>query len=93
MYMEAQPPYGYKKDPKQNRLFYDKNYLIIAEEASKTVRLIFDLVLTNIGVVKITRELNNRKIVPPSIYKSNNEDLRFTKLTSTRRQFWNTNTV
>ena len=70
MYMAAQPPYGYKKDPN------DKNHLVIDEEAAKTVRLIFDLALTNIGVVKITRELNNRKIVPPSIYKANNGDLR-----------------
>lgn len=80
MYMAAQPSYGYKKDPN------DKNHLVIDEEAAKTVRLIFDLALTNIGVVKITRELNNRKIVPPSIYKANNGDLRFTKLTETRRQ-------
>lgn len=91
----SQPPYGYKKDPN------DKNHLIIDEEATKTVRLIFDLALTNIGVVRITRELNNRKIVPPSIYKANNRDLRFTKLTETRRQMyknydiesWNTVTV
>ena len=27
---------------------------------------------------------NNRKIVSPNIYKSNNGDLRFTKLTETR---------
>ena len=57
--------------------------------------------ISYIGVVKITRELNNRKIVPPSIYKANNGDLRFTKLTETRRQMyknydietWNTVTV
>ena len=95
MYMAAQPPYGYKKDPN------DKNHLVIDEEAAKTVRLIFDLALTNVGVVKITRELNIRKIVPPSIYKANNGDLRFTKLTETRRHMyknydietWNTVTV
>ncbi len=95
MYMAAQPPYGYKKDPN------DKNHLIIDEEASKVVRLIFDLALTNIGVVKITRELNRRAIPSPSIYKANNGDLRFTKLTETRRQLfknydietWNTVTV
>ena len=95
VYMASQAPYGYKKDPN------DKSHLIIDEEAAKTVRLIFDLALTNIGVVKITRELNNRKIVPPSIYKANNGDLRFTKLTETKRQMyknydietWNTVTV
>ena len=95
LYMAAQPPYGYKKDPN------DKNNLIIDEEAAEVVRLIFDLALTNVGVVKITRELNNRGIMPPSIYKASKGDLRFTKLTETRRQMfknydiesWNTNTV
>ena len=95
LYMAAQPPYGYKKDPN------DKNHLVIDEEAAKVVRLIFDLALTNVGVVKITRELNKRGIMSPSIYKANNGDSRFTKLTSTRRQMfknyniesWNTNTV
>ena len=95
MYMAAQLPFGYKKDPN------DKNHLVIDEEAAKVVRLIFDLALTNIGVVKITRELNKRGIIPPSIYKANKGDLRFIKLTETRKQMfknyeiesWNTVTV
>ena len=95
MFMAAQPPYGYKKDPN------DKNHLVIDEEAARVVRLIFDLALSNIGVVKITRELNKRGIMPPSIYKASIGDLRFTKLTETRRQMfknydiesWNTVTV
>jgi hypothetical protein len=95
MFMAAQPPYGYKKDPN------DKNHLVIDEEAAEVVRLIFDLALSNIGVVKITRELNKRGIMPPSIYKASKGDLRFTKLTETRRQMfknydiesWNTVTV
>ena len=89
------PPYGYKKDPN------DKNHLVIDEEAAQVVRLIFDLALSNIGVVKITRELNKRGIMPPSIYKASKGDLRFTKLTEARRKMfknydiesWNTVTV
>ncbi len=54
-----------------------------------------------IGVVKITRELNRIGIMPPSIYKVSKGDLRFTKLTETRRQMlknydiesWNTVTI
>ena len=34
----------------------DKNHLVIDEEAAEVVRLIFDLALSNIGVVKITSE-------------------------------------
>lgn len=49
-YMAAQVAYGYKKDPN------NKNHLIIDEKAAKVVKLIFNLALTNIGVVKITRE-------------------------------------
>ena len=95
MFIAAQVPYGYKKDPN------NKNHLIIDEEAAKIVRLIFDLALSNIGVVKITRELNKRGIMPPSIYKASKGDLRFTKLTKTRKEMfkhydietWNTVTV
>ena len=56
--------------------------------SAKVVRLIFDLALTNIGVVKITRELNKRGIMPPSIYKASKGDLRFTKLTETRKEMY-----
>ena len=82
LFISAQTPYGYKKDPN------DKNHLVIDEEAAEVVRLIFDLALSNIGVVKITRELNERGIMPLSIYKASKGDLRFTKLTETRRQIF-----
>lgn len=95
MFVASQAPYGYKSNP------LNKNQLIIDEEASKVVKEIFSLALTNIGVVKIVRELNNRKIKSPSVYKAESGDIRFIKLVETRKQLyknydienWNTVTV
>jgi site-specific recombinase len=64
LYMAAQPPYGYKKDPN------DKNHLVIDEEAAKVVKLIFDLVLSNMGISTIAKELNKRCVPIPSVYKA-----------------------
>ncbi len=95
MFVASQAPYGYRSNP------LNKNQLIIDEEASKVVKEIFRLALTNIGVVKIVRELNNRKIKSPSVYKAESGDIRFIKLVETRKQLyknydienWNTVTV
>ena len=61
-YMGSVAPYGYKKDPN------DKNHLIIDEDVSKNVRLIFDLALQGMGVEKIRTYLTNNKIIKPSSY-------------------------
>lgn len=57
--------YGYKKDKK------DKHKLIIDKEASKIVRLIFDMALSNKPVKEIVKYLNDNKIKTPSDYKKN----------------------
>ena len=57
--------YGYKKDKK------DKHKLIIDKEASKIVRLIFDMALSNKSVKEIVKYLNDNKIKTPSDYKKN----------------------
>lgn len=95
MYIASQPPYGYKVNP------LNKNQLIVDEEAAEVVKEIYRLALTNIGVVKIVRELNKRGIKAPSCYKADAGDIRFLKLVETRRQLyknydvetWNTATV
>lgn len=94
-YISCQPPYGYKVD-KDN-----PNKLIVDEEAAEVVKLIYQLALSNIGVVKIVRELNQRKIDTPSIYKAKNGDKRNLTLIAKRKSkfseeeinTWNTNTV
>lgn len=95
MYIASQPPYGYKVNPS------NKNQLVVDEEAAEVVKEIYRLALTNIGVVKIVRVLNQRGIKAPSVYKADAGDMRFLKLVEKRRQLyknydiesWNTVTV
>lgn len=56
-------PYGYKKDPN------DKYKLIIDEEASNTIRLIFNFGLSGYGVNIIAQKLNDLNIPTPTEYK------------------------
>lgn len=58
------PSYGYKKDP------LDHNKLIIDEDSSKVVRLIFDSFLSGTSIIGITRNLNALGIENPSAYKA-----------------------
>lgn len=56
-------PYGYKKDKK------DKNKLIIDDEASEVVKLIFSLYLEGNGTQHIAYILNEKGIANPTRYK------------------------
>ena len=95
-YCACQPPYGYKVDRSG-----EHPKLVIDEDASKVVKHIFDLALTNIGVTKIANKLNEEGIVTPSVYKANQGDQRFIKCVETNNKVskkyntyaWNTNTV
>lgn len=71
LFVHGQTPYGYRKDPS------DKNHLIIDDEAAEVVRLIFALAIKGNGVVRICRELENRHIIKPAVYKSCIGDSRF----------------
>lgn len=64
--------FGYKKDPN------DKHKLIIDEYASKIVRKIFDLALSNYTNKEIAEFLNNKKIKTPRDYKLNKEGHKWT---------------
>ncbi len=94
-YVASQPAYGYKVNPS------NRGQLIIDEEAAEVVREIYRLALTNLGVVRIMNILNERGILPPSVYKANNGDIRFIKAVETRRKrnknyeidLWNTETI
>lgn len=56
-------PYGYMINPD------NKYQLVIDKEVSNNIVLIFTLYLRGYGVNKIVKELNKRKIIPPSKYK------------------------
>lgn len=56
-------PYGYKTDPS------DKHHLVIDNEVSSNIRLIFDMYVQGNSYRKIVQELNDRNIPSPSAYK------------------------
>ena len=62
-YIGSFPCYGYIKDPE------DKHKLIIDPEASKIVKLIYELCLEGLGVTRICRKLTEDKIPIPIVYK------------------------
>ena len=55
-------PYGYKKDPN------DKYHWIIDKDASKVVKMIFNLCVKGYGVSQIATELQSKKILTPNAY-------------------------
>ena len=67
----AQPPYGYRMNPDI------PSRLIIDPEPAEVVRLIFSLTLEGMGQIAIAKELAERKIVAPSVYKHRQGDTRF----------------
>ena len=62
LYVSGRCPYGFMKDPN------NKNHLIINEEQSEIVRLIFDLALQGKTYHFIAQELTKRKIKTPASY-------------------------
>lgn len=55
--------YGYKKDPEQ------KGHLIIDEEAAQIVREVFEMYASGVSKMNIARNLNDRGIPNPTVYK------------------------
>ena len=56
------PPFGYIKDPN------DKYKLVVDEEAAVVVKMIFDMYLKGMGVIRIAQKLNELGIVTRSDY-------------------------
>lgn len=62
LYVSGRCPFGYMKEPN------NKNHLIINEEQSEVVRLIFDLALKGNTYHSIAQELTKKKIKTPASY-------------------------
>ena len=62
-YLGSFAPYGYLKDPN------NKNKLIIDPIASEVVKVIFDLYKSGVGYYNIAVHLNEKRIMPPTLYK------------------------
>jgi len=70
-FMSGQTPYGYKHDPT------DKHKLVIDEEPAEIIKEIFRLAMTGLGVIHITKQLRERRIMSPGYYKAKQGDTRF----------------
>lgn len=68
LFVGTHAPYGYKKDPE------NKYHLVIDPEASKVVKMMFDLFLEGKGLTAIARILTDKKIERPSVHKKMNID-------------------
>ncbi len=80
-YIQKNCCYGYKKED---------NTLKIDESAANTVKLIFQLALQGNNYTKIVKELYNKKIVIPEIYK---QEKRRKKTECYNPYIWSTTTV
>ena len=81
-YVSSQPPYGYKVNP------FNRNQLIIDDEAAKVVRMIFDLAEEGYNSSQICRILEQRQIMSPSAYKAMNGDTRFLRHVEDQNQIY-----
>lgn len=88
LYISSRPPYGYKADP------YNRNRLIIDDEAAQVVKLIFELAQSFSTYSEISRALEEKKIVTPAVYKGMNGDTHFIKYVTREQMYkWNYQTV
>lgn len=76
-------PYGYRKEEKK---------LVIDDEESEVIRLIFDLYLKGNGTKKISNELNKRKI--PTRYNKSVDSIKINKIEKKGTDFiWKDGTI
>lgn len=89
LHISGQTPYGYKVNP------YNRNQLIIDEEAAPVVKLIFQLAEDGNSFSEISRILESKKYITPSAHKAMQGDTRFIKSSGTGEEMykWSYQTV
>lgn len=80
-------PYGYKKDPEI------KGHLIVDEETSPIVKMIFDLCAEGKGPKVISNILSEKKILKPTMYRYQNTGVTGTVTDMETPYAWNDRTV
>jgi len=89
LHISGQTPYGYKVNP------YNRNQLIVDEEAAPVVKLIFQLAEDGNSFSEISRILESQKYITPSAHKAMQGDTRFIKAAGTGEEMykWSYQTV
>lgn len=85
MFISAQVPYGYIKNPSNN------NQLLIDIEVRDVIERIYNLALIGKGTVAIAKILTMEKVMTPSAYKTSKGDTRFARFYSLRGEEWEYN--
>lgn len=75
-------PYGYKQDPN------DKNHLVVDENESKVVKIIYRLFLNGYSINKISNYLLNHNFPTPCISRNINKNTKYSKL-----GYWSSTTI
>lgn len=86
-FLSPYAPFGYKKDPN------DKNHLQVDDDAAVVVKSIFEEFLNGKSTTQIARELNNRNVPTPMLYKRLQGCSRESWPSITNRNFWTKGTV
>lgn len=87
-YVAGTSPYGYAFDEK------DKHHLVIDEEESKIIKLIFEMALKGDGRIKITKYLNDNNILcRKEIQRRKKHNLSLDPRMETSRYKWSTSTI
>lgn len=75
-------PYGYKQDPN------DKNHLVVDENESKIVKIIYRLFMNGYSINKISNYLFDHNIPTPCISRNINRNTKYSKL-----GYWSNTTI
>lgn len=81
-YIGAFAVYGYKKAD------FDKNKLVIDDDAAKIVKCIFDMRIDGNSAEKIVKKLNEENILSPYMYKKANKSNYKTSFTNSETSVW-----
>ena len=80
-------PYGYMRDPNE------PNHLVVDPIAAEVVKEVFDMFLSGMGYVTISKTLNTAGVPNPSTYKANNGSKFKTKNTKVTSSVWTNSTI
>lgn len=86
-FLSPYAPFGYKKNPE------NKNRLVVDEIAAKVVKMIFENFLNGKTKSEIARELNDREIPTPMIYKRENGCSRGRWPSISNNNYWHKGTI
>ena len=87
--LSTQIPYGYRRDPNSGK----ECHLLINEETAPVVKMIFSMCAEGIGPSNISKALEERKILKPTMYRFMHEGKYGTHTDTENPYKWNERTI